>query len=274
MKRFFANWAGGFVDGTKAMRALPWLVAGMIAIELVQHVIEVRTGFFSTDPAVRKAASMAPERMALGWPKMFATWGLAFFAVRFLVLGNAGAALRVPALAWRRYAGVVVFQLVPALAIIYAEPILAALGAAPGGQAGTGQAVMGVRLVFGLGQQLLEPLLLLWFVNAAIGTVGFGPLESARATGWWYFAVLPMVFVTRLPFSAVHQGLNRYAMGQSAGVTWGMLALDAVLVSIMVVMIAAVQLRAARFVAERRGVRMLAEQPRPVIANAPPLRSR
>ena len=126
MKRFFANWAGGFVDGTKAMRALPWLVAGMIAIELVQHVIEVRTGFFSTDPAMRKAASMAPERMALGWPKMFATWGLAFFAVRFLVLGNAGAALRVPALAWRRYAGVVLFQLVPALAIIYAEPILAA----------------------------------------------------------------------------------------------------------------------------------------------------
>ncbi|MDN4630947.1 hypothetical protein QCD71_05440 [Sphingomonas sp. PsM26] len=269
MKRFFANWAGGFVDGTKAMRALPWLVAGMIAIELVQHVIEVRTGFFSTDPAVRKAASMAPERMALGWPKMFATWGLAFFAVRFLVLGDAGAALRVPALAWRRYAGVVLFQLVPALAIIYAEPILAALGAAPGAQP-----VMGVRLVFGLGQQLLEPLLLLWFVNAAIGTTGVGPLESARATGWWYFAVLPMVFVTRLPFSAVHQGLNRYARGQSAGVTWGMLALDAVLVSIMVVMIAAVQLRAARFVAERRGVRMLAEQPRPVIANAPPLRSR
>jgi hypothetical protein len=260
MKRFFANWANGFVDGAKAMRALPWLVLGMIAIELVQHVIEVRTGFFSTDRAVRKAASMAPERMALGWPKMFATWGLAFFAVRFLVLGDAGAALRVPALAWRRYAGVVLFQLVPALAIIYAEPLLAALGAAP-----TAQAVMGVRLAFGLGQQLLEPLLLLWFVNAAIGTTGVGPVASARATGWWYCVVLPMVFVTRLTFSAAHQALNRYAMGQSAGVTWGMLVLDAVLVGIMVVMIAAVQLRAAGFVAERRGVRVLAEERRELV---------
>lgn len=264
MKRFFANWATGFVDGARAMRALPWLVAGMIALELVQHVIEVRTGFFSPDPAVRKAASLTPARMALGWPKMFATWGLAFFAVRFLVLGEARAALRVPALAWKRYAGVVVFQLVPALAIIYAEPILSALGAVPSGQTPSAQAVMGMRLVFGLGQQLLEPLLLLWFVNAAIGTTGCSPIASARVTGWLYFAVLVMVFVTRLPFNAAHQALNRYAMGQSAGVLWGMLTLDAVLVSIMVVMIAAVQLRAARFVAERRGVRVLAEGPRGV----------
>ncbi len=253
MKRFFANWASGFGDGAKALRALPWLVAGMIALELVQHVIEVRTGFFSPDLAVRKAASLMPVRMALGWPKMFATWALAFFVVRFLVLGDAGAALRVPALAWRRYAGVVLFQLVPALAIIYAEPILAALGHAP-----SAQAVMGLRVVFGLGQQLLEPLLLLWFVNAAIGTTGFGPIASAHATGWWYCAVLPMVFVTRLPFNAAHQALNRYAVGQPTGVMWGMLALDAVLVSIMVVTIAAVQLHAARFVAERRGMPILA----------------
>lgn len=259
MKRFFANWASGLVDGAKAMRALPWLVVGMIALELVQHVIEVRTGFFSLDPAVRKAASMAPVRMALGWPKMFATWGLAFFAVRFLVLGDADAAWRVPALAWRRYAGVVLFQLVPALAIIYAEPILAAIGAAP-----TAQAVMGVRLIFGLGQQLLEPLLLLWFVNAAIGTTGFAPAASARTTGWLYCVVLPMVFVTRLPFNAAHQALNRYAMGQPTGMMWGMLVLDAILVSIMVVMIAAVQLRAARYVAERRGMRVLAEERRGV----------
>lgn len=264
MKRFFANWANGFVDGAKALRALPWLVAGMIALELVQHAIEVRTGFFSTELAVRKAASLAPERMALGWPKMFATWALAFFTVRFLVLGDARPALRVPALAWRRYAGVVVFQLVPAVAVIYAEPILSALGFAPGGQAVTRQAMMGWQLVFGLGQQLLEPLLLLWFVNAAIGTTGCNPIESARVTGWSYFAVLAMVFATRIPFSAAHQGLNRSAMGQSTGVMWGMLALDAVLVGIMVVMIAAVQLRAARFVAERRGVQVLAEGARGV----------
>lgn len=260
MKRFFGNWAGGFVDGARAMRALPWLVAGMIALELVQHVIEVRTGFFSADPAVRKAASLTSVRMALGWPKMFATWGLAFFAVRFLVLGEARAALHVPALAWRRYAGVVLFQLVPALVIIYAEPILAALGVAP-----SARSVMGLRAVFGLGQQLLEPLLLLWFVNAAIGTTGFGPAASARATGWWYFAVLLMVFVTRYPFGAAHQALNRYAAGQSASVMGGMLALDAVLVSVLVVMIAAVQLRAARFVAEKRGIALLAEKPRALV---------
>jgi len=259
MKRYFANWANGFLDGARAMRALPRLVVGMIAVELMQHAIEIHIGFFSSDRAVRKAASLEPVRMALAWPKMFATWGLAFFAIRFVVLDHAGAALRVPALAWRRYAGVVVFQLVPALAIVYAEPILVALGVVP-----TAQAVIGWRSVFGLGQQLVEPLLLLWFVNAAIGTTGFAPVKSARATGWWYVAVVPMVFLTRFAFSAGHYAFNRYAAGQPAGVTWGMLALDAVLVSIMVVMIAAVQVRAARFVAERREVRMLAEGARGV----------
>ena len=31
---------------------------------------------------------------------------------------------------------------------------------------------------------LLEPALLVWFVNAALGTTGYGPVRSARVTGW------------------------------------------------------------------------------------------
>jgi len=252
IKRFFADWGGVFVDGARVLRALPWLIVAMIAIEMAQHVVEVSTGFLSADAAVRHAAGLHPLRMALGWPKMFATWALAAFAIRYLVLGEAAAALRAPTRAWRRYAGVVLFQLIPFVVILYAEPIVAVLGLTP-----VASWVLGLRLFFSLGQQLFEPLLLLWFVNAATGTTGFGPIASARVTRWWYFWGLLLVFVTRLPFGLLHQLLNRWPAGHPAAVLWPLLAIDAVLVSVMVVTIAAAQVRAARLIAERRGIPLL-----------------
>jgi|GEM_PF-850831 len=255
MKRFFADWGGSLADGWRVLRALPWLIVAMIAIEMAQHVVEVSTGFLSADAAVRHAAGLHPLRMALGWPKMLATWALAAFAIRYLVLGDAAVALRVPARAWRRYAGVVLFQLIPFAVILYAEPIVAALGLTP-----VATWVLRIRLAFGLAQQLFEPLLLLWFVNAAIGTTGFGPIASARVTRWWYFWGLLLVFVTRLPFNLLHQVLNRWPVGHPAVVLWPLLAIDAMLVGVMVVTIAAAQVRAARLVVERRGIPLLAER--------------
>lgn len=254
-KFFFASWGGAFGDAWRFARALPWLIALMIALEMAQHFIEMRIGFFSPDAAVRHAAGLQPIRMALGWPKMFAVWGLAFFATRYFVLGDARATLRPSPRALRRYAGVVLFQLIPAVLVVYAEPVVAWFGFVPDPKSG---AVLGLRVVCGLGQQLLEPALLFWFVNAALGTSGFGPLASARVTRWLYLWALLLVFVTRLPFNALHQLLNRWPSGQGPMTLWPLLALDALVVSVMVVTIAAVEVRAARVIAARRGVALLA----------------
>jgi hypothetical protein len=250
-KRFFASWGGAFGDAARTARALPWLVVVMAAIELAQHGIEVRTGFFSTDPATRHAAGLTVVRLAFGWPKMLIVWGLAFFATRYLVLRDRRVALRPSGLAVRRYGWVLLFQFVPTAIVIYAEPILKLFGATSDAQ------VMGLRVIGGLTQQLLEPAFLLWFVNAAVGTRGYGPIASARATGWWYFWVLLLIFVTRIPFSTAHQLLNRFAAGQPFAVLWPMLVLDAVVVPAMVLTVAAVQLRAARAIAERHGRTLL-----------------
>lgn len=247
MRQFFKSWGGALVDILPVARALPWLLALMAAIEFAQHLIEFRIGFFSADPGLRHAASLQPIRLALGWPKMLLVWGVAFFAMRFLVMGDARTALRPSGTALRRYALVVLFQFVPTALVIYAEPILKLFGL------GTETEVMTLRGICGLGQQLLEPALLLWFINAAVGSDGYGPVASARVIGWWYFWTLLLVFVTRLPFNAAHQLLNRAAAGQGAAVLWPMLVLDAVVVPVMVVAVAAVQVRAARVIAERRG---------------------
>lgn len=110
----------------------------------------------------------------------------------------------------------------------------------------------------GLGQLLLEPALLVWFVNAALGTTGYGPVRSARVTGWWYFWALALGLLMRIPFSQAHARLNHFAAGQPAAVLWPMLLVDALVVPVMVVAVAAVQLRAARAIAERRGQVLLA----------------
>ena len=114
-----------------------------------------------------------------------------------------------------------------------------------------------IATVGGLELLLLEPALLLWFVNAALGTRGYGPVRSARVTGGWYFWALALGLLMRIPFSQTHGRLNHFAAGQADAVLWPILVLDAIVVPIMVVAIAAVQLRAARAIAGRRGRAML-----------------
>lgn len=251
IRTFFTSWGGAFGDTARVFRALPWLIALMAGIELTQHVIEVWIGFFSPDAAVRHAAALQPVRMALGWPKMLMVWSVAFFTMRYLVTQSTATALHPSRLALRRYAGVIVFQFVPTALVIYAEPILKVFGL------GSAANVMTLRLVGGLSQLLLEPALLLWFVNAALGTTGYGPVRSARVTGWWHLWALALGLIMRVPFSQAHARLNMVAAGQPDWVLWPMLVLDALVVPVMVVAVAAVQLRAARAIAERSGRALL-----------------
>ena len=242
---WWRNLSGSFADGARAATALPALTLLMVGIEFAQHVVEVKLGFFSVDPAVRKAASLDPLRMAFGWPKMVTVWALAFFAIRFLAVRDARAALRPSLSALRRYWWVIVFQLVPFVMILYAPVIVTALGLGS-------DAVLPLRGIFGLGQQLLEPALCLWFVSAALGDDRFGPVSSAFATLWLYVWALPLIFLARIPFNAAHQLLNTHAAGKSGRLLWAMLALDAVVVVALVTVMAAAQVRVAAFIAERR----------------------
>ncbi|WP_404371264.1 hypothetical protein AB5I39_03600 [Sphingomonas sp. MMS24-J45] len=255
-KRFFASLGGAFVDVGRVARAMPWLLAMMIAIEFVQHIIEVRIGFFSADAAVRHAAQLQPIRMALGWPKMLMVWSVAFFTIRYLALNDVAAALRPSRLAMQRYAWVILFQFVPTAIVIYAEPILKLFGLGSAGE------VMALRTAGGLTQLLIEPLLWMWFVSAALGTNGYAPLQSARVTGLWYFWALLLGLLIRIPFSQIHGRLNIFAAGQPDAVLWPVLLLDAVVVPVMVTAAAAVQLRAAQAIAERRGRALVEDAPR------------
>ena len=178
-------------------------------------------------------------------------FALGFFATRYFVTGDAAEAMRPSWYAVRRYLGVAAFQAVIAVVIIYAAGILAWFGIGENG-------IMTLRGAAGLGQQLVEPLLMLWYVNAAMGTHAYNPLRSARVTGWLYPWALLLMFVARWPFGAAHQLLNRWPAGKAAALLWPTLVLDAVIVGVMVALLAAVQVRIARFIADRHEAALLA----------------
>ena len=251
LKAFLASWGGAYRDGARLFGALPWLAALMIAVELAQHVVEWRLGMFGP-PASRAAAAEHPIRLLFGWAKMATFFVVSFHALRYYALADARAALRPTRLAVRRFAGVVAFQAVITAGVLHAGALLTLLGL-PAGK----EAVTGVRVVLSLLQQLLEPALFLWYVNAAVGTGAFGPVDSTRTTGLLWFWGLPLIFLTRLPLSLVHQLLNRWPAGQGAWVQVPALALDAVVVVMIAGSIAAVQVRGATVIAQRRRVPLL-----------------
>ena len=254
LKAFLANWGGAYRDGARLFRALPWLAALMIAVELAQHVVEWRLGMFGP-LAGRAAAAANPIRLLIGWGKMATFFVVSFYALRYYALADAHVALRPTALAVRRFAGVVAFQAIITAGVLHAGPLLTVLGL-PAGK----EAVMAVRLVLSLGQQLLEPALLLWYVNAAVGARGFGPVASARTTGLLWFWALPLIFLTRLPVNGMHQLLNRWPAGHGAWVQGPALVADAFVVVLIAGSLAAVQVRAAHYIANRRGVPLLRDE--------------
>lgn len=119
IKAFFVNWIGAFRDVGRISKAVPLLIVVMAGIEYAQHVVELHLGFFSSDAAVRKAAAMQPLRMAFGWPKMLTLWVVGFLATRYFVTSDVRTALHPSGLALQRYFGVIVFQLIPTVAILY-----------------------------------------------------------------------------------------------------------------------------------------------------------
>lgn len=263
IKAFFGNWLGGLRDGWAVARAMPLLVAAVVGIEFAQHAIELNLGFFSLDPTVRRIASEESLRMLFGWPKMLIVYAVGFFATRWLVMRDVHAALRPSMLALRRYACVVLFLAIPTAAMIHARAILPVLGL------GEPEVVI-FRAIVGLFSLLAEPLLLLWFVNAAIGTNAYRPGTSAKTTRLLYVWAFLLLLITRVPVSQLHARLNAWPAGQAHAVQWALFALDALVVGVLAVIVPAVQVRTARFIADRRKVSLLGDLPSPL---DPPLRA-
>ena len=245
MRRFFGAIGGAYMDGWRVARALPWLFAAIIGAEFVQHIVEWQLNMFVSEESAR-AAGPHPLRLSFGWVKMAAVFAGGFIAIRYLVLDDANAALRPPGAALRAYGGVLLYLAGFTALILHGSAALLAAGVPR-------ETVTGMVQFLGLGQLLLEPLLLLWFVSAATGG-GIGPFCSVRTTGLLYLWALPVALLGKIPVNALHGTLNMLAVGKPAELLWPMLVLDSLVVGALVAIFAGVHVRIASEIARRRRV--------------------
>lgn len=233
LKHFGVDLVGAHLDGLRAAKGLFWVFVALVLWEFAQHVVEVRAGFFDSQAAAR-AVALDPTRMVLGWIKMLSVYVGGFLVIRHLALGSAALAFGATRATMLRYLPYIGYSLILFAVMFYARSLV------------SGADVMTLRMVIGLTQQVVEPLLILWIVSAATDGPVRNPIESAQRLGWLYLWAFPLVFIGRLPINAAHQLLNRFAIGQPKAIVWPMLALDAIVVGLIITIIPALYLRIAR----------------------------
>ncbi len=239
MKRFFTDLGGTYLDSLRAIKALPWLFAAIIGWEFAQHIVEVRIGMFESKEMGRAVAGDR-LRMAFGWVKMALIYIGAFFVIRHFISQRSNRNLAPLSSAGPRYLPYFAYSLVVFAALFYTRSLV------PEGHVDT------FRAAVGLGQQLLEPLLIAWVVAAATdGRIG-GPIASARRLGLLYFLALPFLLLARVPASLLHQHLNQAAVGSTGTELWLILAIDAVLVGVIVSIVPSAMVRVERWMDARR----------------------
>ena len=234
-KRFFADLGGTYIDSLRAIGALPWLFAAIIGWEFAQHVVEVRIGMFESVEAA-KAVGMDASRMVFGWIKMLSIYIGAFFVIRHFAGSRGGRTLASLQQAAKRFVPYTAYSLLIFAGVFYARDLVA------------GDQVDVFRGTLGLGQLLIEPLLMAWVVAAATdGRIG-NPWASARRTGLLYLLALPLYLLARVPVGLLHNGLNEWAMGTQGLELWSLLAIDSFVLGIIVAIVPAAMVRVARWV--------------------------
>lgn len=240
----------------------PLLFLIPVALEMVQHAVEIGGGMY-VDADGMRAAGNDPLRLAMGHLKVVALFLVGYWAARFLVFGDdPAAARRIDPRAVRLFLPVMAWGLFWLLAIQDGPLIAGALGISSATSSIVLLSVMVASLFF-------EPLLSAWKTSAAAANPAIGFIGSIRLTRPLYFRALGLSLIAMLPLMVAHYALAYFAVSQSSALVWALMAVDSLLVGYMGVTMIATSYVIARRVAERAGIDLAAAGPgRPSITAA------
>lgn len=233
-----------FVRSGRYALLCPLLFLVPVAVEMVQHAVEIRAGMY-VDIAGLKAAEGDALRLIVGHVKVIALFLTGYWAARFLVSGDDPVAARqIDPVAVRLFVPVMVWSLFW-LILVQDVPLIAD---AAGISGNVGAGVLILSLIVSL---LFEPLLSAWKTAAAAGNPAIGFVRSIRLMREVYLYAVILSLLAMLPLMVAHYALAFVAVGKAPAVVWAVMALDSLLVGYLgVVMVAA-----AFVVARRAGVR-------------------
>lgn len=227
--------------------ACPLLALVPVVFEMLQHVAEVHIGMYDSIAAA-KALEHHPLRMTLGMVKVLALFIPVYWITRFVHSRSRAFATRRDSVALRRFAQVVVVQMIASAVQLFALP------QTPG------------ALIAGIvGGLILQALLLAWVVAAALGDARIGPIVSVRIMARRLAWTIPFTLAATLPLMIPHYALGAAALLAPHAWLWPILGLDALLVGwLCAVMASANYVAAARAVAlANRSFASCADAPAP-----------
>lgn len=235
---YAASWRGSLAF----LAACPLLALVPVALELLQHIVEVQRGMFDS-LAAAKAADSDPIRLAFGLVKVVGLVLPGYWVARFLAWRDPARARQADPVAIRRFAPVVAYQVALAAVELLAMPR-------------TGSWLL-VQFVLG---EIVGALLLAWAVAAALGDAMTGPAASARLMAPRLVSTILLTLAAILPLMVPHYALGALAIVGPAPLRWPVLVADSLLVGWLAALMTAAGFFAVRRVAERtRAVPALAD---------------
>ena len=240
------DFLGAYSGAWRYALACPLLFAVPVAVEFVQHVIEMRIGMYDGFAAAQ-AVEMHPARMGWGLIKTLSLVAALYWTARFLILpGGAARAGRLEPAAVRLFALVMLWSLVWTVALLWGGRWMSA--------AGLGDQAVAAGIAATLCLFVFDALLAPWKVGAALGNAELGFVRSIQLVGrqiWWAMAFIVLAV---LPPMILHYAFFFLAIGAPESAAWAILAVDSLLVGYLGAVIAAVNVAIARRAAARAGL--------------------
>lgn len=242
--------------------ACPILFLIPVAIEIVQHAVEIASGYYRS-MAVLQTVEADPVRMILGHAKVISLFLAGYWVARFLAFGeDTRAARSLDPVAMRLFMPVMAWGLLWLL-VIQDGPLLArGLGVSDKSVSVALVALLPISTAF-------EICLAAWKVAAAAGNPAIGFVRSihlTRGSYWWSLGLSMMVV---LPPMAAHYALTIVAIGKPEAAVWALMAIDAALVGYMGAAMVAANYAIAERVAARAGLALAGahhDRPRAALA--------
>jgi hypothetical protein len=252
----FKAWIEMYRRSARYALLCPWLFAVPLAMEMIQHAVEVHVGMYDS-LASAIAIEHHPARMILGHIKIVTLFLTGYWAMRFFLHGDDPAqAARWDPAAIRTFARVLAWGLFWLLVIQDGPMLAAALGIS---DKLVGRTVVTLLLA----DMLFETCLSAWKAAAAVGNDRIGFFRSiamVRGSYWWGTGLL---VTGMLPLMVAHYALAALAMGKTGALLWTILAADSLLTAFLGVITIALTFVTARRMADRHGETLLpASMPR------------
>lgn len=240
-----------FVRSGRYARLCPLLFLIPVAIEMIQHAVEINSYMYVSIGAM-EAAEGDLLRLAVGHLKVISLFLVGYWAARFLVFGDdPAAARRIDPRAVRLFVPVMALGLFSLVSVLDGPLIAEAYGVPPATTATVLLSVMVVSI-------FVEPLLCAWKTSAAAGNPAIGFIGSIRLTPPVYFRALALSLLTMVPLMVAHYALAFGAVGKPPAMVWAIMAIDSVLVGYLGVVMVTTAYVIARRVAERAGIDLAA----------------